>query len=564
MSAAEEAYLNAVRTVLREGTRKENRTGVDTISTFDVSYKIDLQRGFPLLTTKKISWKNIVVEMLWFLSGQTHIGVLEKHGCKFWSAWADKETGEVPSAYGYFFRQFPAEHRLVQVPIRRMTPEPQMFIRRHFPQQETGRGRWAGQTFASETCGEYTVLDEMGRDGDGRSLHVVQFRETGFSTTVRADVVQAGTIRDPFYPTVCGVGHVGSYELKTNLDHNLYKVWSHMIERCYNANCKEFELYGAKGIFVCDRWLSFTNFREDCSSMPGWLAKSMDPRSRQIDKDYYSSNYYSKETCVWITKRDNIRYQNARAFEVTTPDGETFIDISRNDVADALDLSPSCITDVLAGRQTATKGYKFQYLDGVSYRYPFPNDQIKFVVDTLKRDPMSRRMVVSAWAPGNAQTSKLPPCHCQWIVNVQNFSVIENYGGNRSLDTEKRLCLHLTQRSCDMALGIPYNIASYALLMHLLSRFSGIPVGVFGHALVDAHVYSAKPDGSMAEFDHVPGLLEQLEREPRPLPTLRIDDSVQSLDDVPRLLELGTEELMQLFELAGYSPHPTINFKVAV
>jgi thymidylate synthase len=190
---------------------------------------------------------------------------------------------------------------------------------------------------------------------------------------------------------------------------------------------------------------------------------------------------------------------------------------------------------------------------------------------------------VSAWAPGNAQTSKLPPCHCQWIVNVQNYAppcqACPYYNGSgidpvrcttcngtglRHDLAYQRLCLHLTQRSCDMALGVPYNIASYALLMHLLSRFSGIRVGIFGHALVDAHVYTSKPDGSMSEYDHVPGLREQLRREPRPLPLLRIDSSVTSLDDVPRLLELGTEELMKLFVLEGYDPHPAINFKVAV
>jgi thymidylate synthase len=180
---------------------------------------------------------------------------------------------------------------------------------------------------------------------------------------------------------------------------------------------------------------------------------------------------------------------------------------------------------------------------------------------------MSRRMVVSAWAPGNAQTSKLPPCHCLFIVNVQNVNAIAAHPGGLGgtvYTVEKQLCLHLTQRSCDIALGVPYNIASYALLMHLLSRFSGIPVGIFGHTLVDAHAYTCKPDGSMAEFDHVPGLREQLTREPRPLPRLTIDSSVTSLDDVPRLLELGTEELMRLFVLDGYDPHPAINFKVAV
>ena len=99
-------YLDLVRDVLAQGTRKANRTGVDTLSTFNHNYEIDLRLGFPLLTTKEISWKNIVVENLWFLSGETHIGLLKKHGCRFWDPWAD-DQGFVPSAYGNFWRHFP-------------------------------------------------------------------------------------------------------------------------------------------------------------------------------------------------------------------------------------------------------------------------------------------------------------------------------------------------------------------------------------------------------------------------------------------------------------------------
>src|SRR5262245_64470218 len=99
-------YLEVVREVLSKGTRKENRTGVDTISTFNINYEIDLREGFPLLTTKEVSWKNIVVENLWFLSGDTHIHLLQKHKCKFWDPWADT-NGKVPSAYGNFWRHFP-------------------------------------------------------------------------------------------------------------------------------------------------------------------------------------------------------------------------------------------------------------------------------------------------------------------------------------------------------------------------------------------------------------------------------------------------------------------------
>jgi thymidylate synthase len=290
-------YLDAVREVLEKGTRKENRTGVDTLSTFNINYEIDLDAGFPLLTTKKISWKNIVIENLWFLSGDTHIGLLRKHKCKFWDPWAD-DDGRVPSAYGNFWR--------------------------HFPVHDVG---------------------------------------------------------------------------------------------------------GAAGF----------------------------------------------------------------------------------------------------------------------------NDQVRWVLDEVRRNPMSRRLVISAWAPGNAQTSKLPPCHCLWILNVQNGA-----GG------EPRLNLHLTQRSCDIALGVPYNIAGYSFLLCLFSHFTGIRPGIFAHTLIDAHIYTAKADGSMAEYDHVPGLREQLTRQTRPLPRLSISDRLRSLDDIHQLLELDTKDILEHFPLQGYEPCEPISFKVAV
>ena len=287
-------YLDLVKEVLERGTRKENRTGVDTISTFNINYSIDMRDGFPLLTTKEISWKNIVVENLWFLSGDLHIGLLKKHGCKFWDHWADNE-GFVPSAYGNFWRKFPVH-------------------------------------------GE-----------------------------------------------------------------------------------------------------------------PGY------------------------------------------------------------------------------------------------------NDQVRYVLDTIKKNPNSRRMVISAWAPGNAQASGLPPCHLLFIFNVQ----YDDKG-------EPRLCVHLTQRSCDVALGVPYNIAGYSFLLHLFSHLTGIKPGIFGHSLVDAHIYTKKADGSMEEYDHIPGLKEQLKRNVRKLPSLVIDPSIRTLDDVMDLLDADTDTILSRFKLEDYRPEPFIPFKVAV
>ncbi|MDP2683479.1 MAG: thymidylate synthase [bacterium] len=311
------AYNDLVTHVINNGTRKENRTGVDTISTFNYNYELGfgkdnlynhdnpgyqhnyyhLNDGFPLLTTKKISWKNIVIEMLWFLSGSIDIEILKRHNCKFWDHWAD-ENGKVPSAYGHFWTSFPSSRAL----------------------------------------------------GSGEN-------------------------------------------------------------------------------------------------------------------------------------------------------------------------------------------------------------QIQFCLDTLRKAPMSRRLVVVAWDPANAQVSKLPPCHFAFLFNVQ-----------MDHDGEQRLCLHLTQRSCDVALGVPYNIASYALLLMLFSKMTGIKPGIFAHTLCDAHIYTNKPDGSMSEYNHLDGLSLQLERIPKSLPKLHLDDSIKDLADIQNLMssDVLTQDILNKICLSDYNPHGSLKFKVAV
>lgn len=163
-------------------------------------------------------------------------------------------------------------------------------------------------------------------------------------------------------------------------------------------------------------------------------------------------------------------------------------------------------------------------------------DQIRYVIDELKRNPNSRRLVVTAWEPGNAIASKLPPCHYTFTFNVQRG----------------RLNCHLNQRSGDVALGIPFNVAAYSALTMMIAQEVGLEPGVFSHFIVDCHIYTASKDGGNAEYDHVPGLLRQLERAPRKLPVLTI--AKKPLD----LLQFED------FDVVGYDPHPKIDFKVAV
>ncbi len=164
-------------------------------------------------------------------------------------------------------------------------------------------------------------------------------------------------------------------------------------------------------------------------------------------------------------------------------------------------------------------------------------DQVGYVLDTLRADPMSRRLVVSAWHPANAAVSRLPPCHYTFAFQV-----------TPAADGPALLNCHLTQRSADLALGVPFNLACYALLTQVLAEAAGLRPGRFAHTLVDAHVY----------VDHVDGLREQLARTPTPAPRLRIARRPDGRAKDPD--ELAFED----FELEDYDPQPAIRFPVAV
>jgi len=276
-------YLDLVRLVMDEGIRKKSRTGIDTISYFSAFYKVDLAKGFPLLTTKKMEWKSIIRELLWYLSGENHIRNLRKH-TKIWDAWAD-EDGNLETAYGYYWRHFPSA-------------------------QKDKKGNW---------------------------------------------------------------------------------------------------------------------------------------KVREVD-------------------------------------------------------------------------------------------QIQNVIDEIKNKPYSRRLVVTAWEPGNATTSKLPPCHYTFAFNVSG----------------DKLNCHLTQRSGDIALGIPFNLAAYSILTHIIANETNLQVGQFAHTIIDAHIYVGDKGTENEKYDHLEGLKEQLKREPLELPVLNIARKP--------LKDLTFED----FEITCYQSHPKIKFEVAV
>jgi len=155
-------------------------------------------------------------------------------------------------------------------------------------------------------------------------------------------------------------------------------------------------------------------------------------------------------------------------------------------------------------------------------------DQIAWVVDEIKRNPDSRRLIVSAWNVGELSKMALMPCHTMFQFYVANG----------------KLSCQLYQRSGDIFLGIPFNIASYALLTHMIAQVTGLEVGDFVHTLGDAHLYS----------NHIEQADKQLLREPRPLPRLSLNPEVTSIFDF-RFEDVA---------IVDYDPYPAIRAPVAV
>jgi len=158
-------------------------------------------------------------------------------------------------------------------------------------------------------------------------------------------------------------------------------------------------------------------------------------------------------------------------------------------------------------------------------------DQIQWLVKEMKEDPFSRRLILSAWNPKDLPSMALPPCHVMAQFHISNT-------------TPRRLSCHLYQRSADLGLGVPYNVASYALLTIMLAQVCELELGELIHTMGDAHVYT----------DHVEGLKVQLTREPRPWPTLEVKQRRESM-------EVWQSED---FAMTGYKPWPKIDLKMSV
>lgn len=307
-----------------------------------------------------------------------------------------------------------------------------------------------------------------------------------------------------------GVGYYGDADFKAPEYHWLVNIWRQMIRRCYEPKCKSYKGHGAQGVHVDARWHCFANFQRDAATIPGWIMKLEYPDQYSLDKDIlHASNRYGPDTCMWASRTaQDVNRVNSTPVLATSPDGGRVMRPSIGSFQRNEGLNPSAVHRCLTGLLHKHHGWSdFERMiapEGMVLRYN-QVDQLAQVIASLKHDPMSRRHIINLWSPAATPFMALPPCHgvvIQFFVN------------------DGRLSCSMYQRSADLFLGLPTNLASYALLTHMLAQQTGLSVGELIWSGGDCHIYD----------NHVEQAKTQLEREVYPFPRLRLKKR-ESIDD---------------------------------
>lgn len=523
---ADKIYKELVEDILANGEERENRTGVGTLSVFGRQCRYDLNEGFPILTTKKVHFKSVVGELLWFLRGDTNVKWLNDNGITIWDEWKD-ENGDLGPVYGFSWRRWETSgDTIVPVPVRQpdFTPWPIVHIALQEPIPNKN-DKLIGQLVRANNGQLYKVLEKVSMPGKN-ARYKVQFQDNGFIAFANRPNLLNGQVQNYLDRTVAGTGYLGEAKIKSSSA--LYNLWANMIARCYNKQHPNYAAYGGRGVTVAEQWHSFAQFCKTIQQVPFYHAWRDDCFNYCLDKDYFGSNQYGPSTTIFLDRATNRDLANAG--DPFLFDGELFI--SQKECAQKYGLDRRRISEVLSGKRTPAGKYarieKAIVPAGILYRKRRVIDQIKEVIESIKTNPNSRRLIVSAWNVPMLQNMALPPCHTMFQFYV----------------SKGKLSCQLYQRSCDLGLGQPFNVASYALLTHMIAQVCDLGVGEFVHTFGDVHVYK----------NHVDKLKQQLERNPFPAPKLWLNPEIKDIDSFT----------FDDIKLENYQHHPGIKMEVAV
>ena len=490
-------FHDLINTIIKEGVYKEQaRENMPrTKAIFGHQMRFNLNDGFPIVTTKKVSFKNVVVELLSFLRGDETIEFLQKHNCNIWNQDVEKfdfiDKIHWGKQYPYLWRNWGGK-----ILKNKRDKTPFILQNKINPILDINYG-----LYITKSYGEFKIIDTF---KNYNSYYKIQFIKTGYITSVRKDKIN-NDIYDPYYPSFCGIGCLGVVK-NDEITDKLKIIWKGIIQRCYDEKKDNYKYYGGKGVKVSNRWKCFEYFQEDVKYILNWESKLKDWDNYDLDKDVKGGLEYSIQNCIWLHKTDNKRQKCLGKLYTIKNEKlniiETF-EISQ-DIIKKYNLHQGNFNSMLRGKRKISQGWvlikKEELNKGI--------DQISNLIKGLQSNPEGRRHIITAWNPATLDDMALNACHSFVQFNCRPLSLEEkiNYVMNNydlplenliitevALDHNKTpsyyLDCQLYQRSGDAFLGIPYNISSYALLTHIIAKLCNMQVGNFIHTLGDVHLY---------------------------------------------------------------------------
>jgi thymidylate synthase len=540
----DETYVSFVSRILATGVKKTDRTGTGTISLPFQQMRFDLTNNqIPLLTTKKMFTKGIIHEILWYLQGSANSKYLQDVGVNIWNEWSTPE-GHLNKVYGYQWRKWENYNwmnEVTEVPIKRgginkpFSPPDNSTL--PFVYSMKFDDPFIGTQHKNKEGDTFCVVHRVSTKGEKNSRYIVLFNDTYSCTEATRPNIRRGQVRDPYKKTIFGEGCIGVYKEEHSYRKFAYNLWYNMMRRCYDPSIPEYQLYGGAGIFVDQSWRCFSNFLRDIHDIVYFDQWKQAPNKFDLDKDYFSSNCYSKETCIFLPSKYNQTLPNLDGSKIIATNRHTNqkyeFTIQRWFAKQhGIKHSQSISTALTQSPNSQTQDWVFEKVQpapGFVFRQQLFCDQVAQVVNKLRTNPTDRRIIVSAWNVAEIPRMRLPPCH----VMFQFWS--DGQGG---------LSCHLYQRSCDVGLGVPFNIVQYSILTHMFAQVTGHVAKEFVWTGGDCHIYN----------NHVDALKEQITRQPYPSPVLKLNPLVKEIDDFK----------FEDFEIIGYQHHPTVKMEVSV
>ena len=504
-----------------------------------------------LLTTKHVAWKAAVKEMYWIYIMQSNkVKDLQEMGVEIWTPWSLPETNRdklefVKPRRKEMYKELP---KVKVADIINANPE---------------------KVYKSN-YGEFYVVERVKKNSclvDEYPQLKIQFIETGYVKIVPAASVRGkASIMDPYHRSVMDIGYMGDCRAKDISDYfGIYlerwiDIWRGIIKRCYGKDPEKLKYY--KNIFVSPEFHS-------CEYFLRWVMISNRFGNRHldklcVDKDYYSANYYGEDSCVLVTPRENSQLISEKYFRL---DNQFFFSIRdlykyinekyslsissdktyRNSIItkiinslisseylsdDVISVIPNKETHGLLPRfslepyETIGKAYAYQ-VRKPTFGY---KNQLEYVIETIKKDPNSRRIMIDLWCPEELHDMALTPCCYNLIFNAQNG----------------KLYMQLNIRSSDVALGLPFNVFQFQVLHKLIAHECNLEPADMYVVISNAHYYDR----------HEKDLLNQtMDPDLRgfPLPKIKIDYPESIWDFKPEMVHI--EE---------YEHGPKIDFEIAI